>query len=161
MRSAFKIALLATTCLIGGTYSLAAETATVVLNDPSTVVVGVTADGTVVAAQTTFVIVPTQMTEAELAAVNSPEGIENGPSPGPYFGWAVLGSDLQKVGMLTFSVQDKDGIIEYLQFQMADGRGMRITNGISAMRDHVITLRLTKDEVMLNATNGFSNISIE
>ena len=44
---------------------------------------------------------------------------------------------------------------------MADGRSIRIANGISAMGDGTIELRITKAEVLAASVAGFSNIRVD
>lgn len=161
MRSMIKTALFTTVCLLGSANLISAETATVELNTTTETVVGTTTEGDPVVKQTTYMVLPIPMTEEQIAAVNSTEGISDGPAPGPYAGWSVISSDKQEVGIVTFSIQDADGKIEYFNFVMPNGNRMRLTNGIRKMGDKMIELRITKAEVDANSTAGFNNVTVQ
>ena len=50
-------------------------------------------------------------------------------------------------GTITYSVQNGDGIISTFNMVMSDGHGIRVANGIAAMGDGTLELRLTQAEV--------------
>lgn len=156
-----KIGLLATTILGAAALSLAAETVVVPLNTQTDTVVGTTTNGDLVVKSTTYAIVPMPMTEAEIAAVNSDVVAGDNTVLSPYVGWQVNSSDNIEVGKITFSVQDVDGKISSFNMVMADGRHMRINNGIAEMGTKAIRLRISQTEVMASAIAHFSAIEVK
>ena len=162
MRNIIKQSLLASTFLIGTAMALSAETVVVVpLDATGSAVIGTTLDGDLIVRKTTYVIVTPGMTAEQIAAVNSDKGLPDGPAPGPYFNWKVTSADGQPVGVVTYSVQDENGIIDNVVVLMEDGRSIRIANGISAMGDGTIELRITKAEVLAASVAGISNIRVD
>lgn len=162
MRNIIKQSLLASTFLIGTAMALSAETVVVVpLDVTGSAVVGTTVDGDPIVRKTTYIVVAPGMTAEQIAAVNSDKGLPDGPAPGPYFNWKVTSADGQPVGVVTYSVQDENGIIDNVVVLMEDGRSIRIANGISAMGDGTIELRITKAEVLAASVAGFSNIRVD
>ena len=143
-----RLSLLATTILVSGAASLSAAT-TVALETTTPAAVGMTGEGDLVVQNPSYSIMPVPMTAAEIAAVNSKVGDSDGKAPGPYVGWTVTSADKLPLGTITYSVQDPDGIISSFNMVMPDGHGIRIANGIAAMGDGTLELRLTQAEVLL------------
>jgi hypothetical protein len=152
MRPFLKTSFVASLCLIASAGFVAAQTETVV---------GTTASGDQVVAETTYKIVPVPMTQAEIDAVNTSDGLVEGDAPGPYVGWTVFTADNIEVGTIVFSVQDAEGRIDNMSFAMEDGRNVRISNGVRAMGANTVELRLTKAELEANATANYTNITVE
>ena len=154
------LGLMVTTILASGALSLAAET-TVALDATTTAIVGTTTSGDLVVKNTSYSILPVPLTAAEVAAVNSKIGDNDGSAPGPYVGWTVISADKQPLGKITYSMQDKDGKISTFNMVLPDGHGIRVANGIAAMGDGTLELRLTQAEVLANAASGFSSITMQ
>ncbi len=131
------------------------------LDTTTSAVVGTTVEGDLIVQNTSYSILPVPMTAAEIAAVNSKVGDSDGKAPGPYVGWTVTSADKMPLGTVTYSVQDGDGIISTFNMVMSDGHGIRVANGIAAMGDGTLELRLTQAEVLANASAGFSSITVQ
>jgi len=154
------LGLLATSLAVTGAFSLSAET-TALWNTPTSTVVGTTADGDMIVSNTTYSFLPAPMTEAEIAAVNSKISDSDGKAPGPYVGWTVTSADKMPLGTITSSVQDAAGRISTFNMVLPGGNGIRVANGIAAMGDGTLELRLTQAEVLANASAGFSSVTLQ
>lgn len=81
-------------------------------------------------------------------------------APGPYAGWPVLSSDGMRVGTVEFSPEAVDGNLAFVVVRAENGNQFKINNGIAAIGNDALTLKIDKSYIDANNSKAFTTFTV-